>query len=806
MSRRSFRAVAAGVALAGVAAGEAAPAGRPLTPEAYSREWSEWAGTPPDYVRWSPDGKAIYFAWNPDPGPVPSLYAVDPSGGAPRKVTAAEAVRVPPPANRRPTSAPNATSATRDGRRQVWERDGDIFLLDVASGRVTRLTNTEAAEQDPNFSFDEEAVTWQVGGNLFSYALATGGVTQLTRFRAGTSGEAAAATEYERYLAQRQLEVFATLRGQRATSQAQQAERDAELGVRPAGVTLKPFERVLDLVLSPDERTVTFIRSDSSRLEPIATNLEMPRFITPSGMVDVQRSVSQRVVDPLRVYTLGVMDTAKGTVRDVDATALGKPVSWNPVLWSPDGKHGVAWAGSRDHRDLWLVEIDVATAVARPLVHERDDAWLRGFRAGRFLGEDGAVTTFLPDSSGVAFLSERDGWYHLYTVGFDGKEPRQLTKGPFEISRPTLSRDGTRWFFLSNEGDPGQLHLYTMAIGGGPRVRLTAGEGWHGSYQVSPDGSQVALTYATPEAPAELIVQSLQAGATARVLTRSTTDEFRSYRWQKPEFVTFPDSSGFVVHATVVRPRQPHPSRPAVLFVHGAGWTQGVSKNFAPYQEMQRAQAQFYADQGYTVMTVDYKASRGYGRESRVSVYKKVGEPEVQSLLAAARYLVEREGVDRRRIGLYGHSYGGTLVYYALFHNPGVFAGGSAEAGQADYAQQGVSAFATQLMGAMPTEDAGAYDRASPIRFAEGLRDRLLILHGALDATVPLQQPFTMAQRLMELKKTGWDMTIYPMEGHVPRLEASRLDVERRRFAFFESVLKGPRASSAAAAGTRREN
>jgi dipeptidyl aminopeptidase/acylaminoacyl peptidase len=790
-----------------IASTDGAPAERPLTLEAFSRDWSEWAGSSPGiYLRWSPDGKSISFDWNPEHANVNSLYLADTAGAPPHKLTPEEAVRVPPWPLNRQSGVARGTSSTRDGRLMVWERDGDVFLFEGPSGRLTRLTNTEAAEQDSAFSYDQEQVTWQSEGNLFSYALDTGAVTQLTRFRAGGAA-AAAQTDYERSMAKRQLELFEGVRQQSERAREQQARQRAELGARPAAVTLKPSQQVQNLVLSPDERTVTFILADSSGVlaEPSASVVEQVRYVTASGLLEYQKLPNGRVADPLRDYSLGVLNVADGKVRYVDTTSFSRRlVNWNPVVWSPDGKSAVAWAGARDDHDLWLCVIDVASATARPIFHETDEAWMRGFRAGRFLGEDGFVTTFLPDGKSVAFLSERDGWYHLYTASLEGGEPRQLTKGRFEVGRPTISKDGKRWFFLSSEGDLEQRHLYTMPIEGGARTRISPGEGWYDYYSLSPDESQVALLYGNPAEPHELYILPARPGASARRLTTSTTEEFRSYRWQRPEFVTFPDRSGWTVHASLLRPERPHPSRPAILYIHGTGWTQGVTKDFAPYLELNRPEFQFYADQGYTVMAVDYKASRGYGRESRVSVFKRVGEPEVESLVAAVDYLIKECGVDRRRIGIYGHSYGGTLVHYALFTRPGVFAGGVAEAGQVDYAQQGQTALATRLMGGTPVESPDAYRNASPITHAERFRDRLLILHGALDGNVTLQQPLLLAQRLMELKKTGWDMAIYPMEGHLPQLESSRLDMERRRFAFFESVLKGPRPSGAETNGGAR--
>jgi dipeptidyl aminopeptidase/acylaminoacyl peptidase len=171
----------------------------------------------------------------------------------------------------------------------------------------------------------------------------------------------------------------------------------------------------------------------------------------------------------------------------------------------------------------------------------------------------------------------------------------------------------------------------------------------------------------------------------------------------------------------------------------------------------------------------------------------------VDSVVSAADYLVKTQGVDRRRIGIYGHSWGGFVVNMAMFSRPGVFAGGVTEAGMADHAQMGFSSLMTRILGT-PMQDAEAYELSSPMHYVQNFRDRLLILHGLQDLNVPVQQAFMLVQRLQELKKTGWDIAVYPLEAHIPHLETSRLDMERRRFAFFEEVLKGTRPSAAPAA------
>jgi dipeptidyl aminopeptidase/acylaminoacyl peptidase len=779
---------------------------KPITIEAYSRDWAQWAGMSPDRIRWTPEGRSIYFEWNPERADVSSLYVVDAAGGAPRKVPADQLSRVPQPPPGRGSGAASVSVPNRDGSRVVWERDGDIYVLDVAANRIARVTATEAVESDPHWSHDQQKVTFESGGNLFAYSLDGGGLTQLTRFRSGRDAEAAKQSDYEKYLAQRQLEIFETLRHQEDVRKLQQERRRAEAGgTRPRTTTLKASQDVQDLALSPDERYVTFILADSSRVDAASAKFELGRYVTASGRFEVQGGATGRASDPFRDYLLGIVNVADGSVRYMDTKSFGKPVSWNSVVFSPDGRHAVAWAGSLDHKDLWLCAIDVAAATARPLFHDHDDAWLRGFRSGRFQRGDGQVTEFLPDGRTVYFMSERDSWFHIYTIDAEvGGEPKQLTKGPFEVIRPVHSKDGKQWFFLSTEGDPLQRHFYTMPIEGGPRTRLTPGEGFYDDAQLSPDQLQVAFLYGNPEQPDELYVMATRPGTAPRRLTESTTEEFRSCRWQRPEFVTFKDSTGFPIHASLVKPERPHPTRPAIIFVHGTGWTQGVSKDFAPYLELNRAQFQFFADHGYTVLAVDYKGSRGYGRDSRVSIYRNAGGPEVDSIVAAADYLVKSHGVDRKRIGIYGHSWGGFIVNLALFTRPGVFAGGVTEAGMTDHGQYGTTSLMTRIIGT-PMQEPEVYKKTSPMTYVENFRDRLLILHGLVDLNVPVQQAFMLVQRLQELKKTGYDIAVYPLESHVPHLESSILDMERRRFAFFEEVLKGekPALTKAAAAAGR---
>lgn len=791
MKPRAKRLCLAGLACAVAGApllrAEPAPAGRPgLTIETFARGRQTWIGATPDEIRWAPDGQSIHFAWRPRQPEAASLYAVRPAGGAPTPVPIDLERNLPP--WQRPRFAMADRDTTRTRSHVVYERQGDIFLLEIATGAVKRVTNTDASEQNPRFSHDASKITFESANNLFAYSIATGELTQLTNFKSGSTPRSR--TDQQKYLAAQQLELFEHVR-LAAQAGREQRERAAGLaGPRAAPSLLGNLERVIELQLSPDERSVTFTLVDDSRTAA-DTSIVLPDFVTASGYVETITAPPGAVKarEAVTDFRLGIVTLPEGKLSYVDPKPFGKPVNWNPLTWSEDGERAVTWVGSQDHKDLWLCLIDVRNAVAKVLYAEHDDAFVRGFRGGRVENEVPTAVGFLADGS-VFFQSEKDGWYQLYSVR-EGGEPRQLTRGRCEVEAPVLSRDKASWYFLSCEGDSTERHLYRMPVAGGPPTRLTPAGGWCGEFVLSPDETQVAFSYETPAAPPELFVAATQGGPAARRLTTSTSEEFRRSAWPAPEYVSFPDKDGWSVRGELFKPARPHPLRPAILHVHGGGWEQGVAKRFASYMPVNRAEFQLYAEMGYTVLNVDYKGSKGYGREGRVALYRDAMGPPVESLVAAVEYLVARHGVDRARIGVYGHSFGGSVTLAALFMRPGTFRAGAAQSAQADFAHAQPHNFINRYLN-VPWQDEEAYRRSSPIYHVDRFRDRLLLLSGVLDRPMPFQSTLRLVQRLIELGKTGWDLAVYPVEGHVPQDDSSLLDLERRRFAFFESVLKEP--------------
>jgi dipeptidyl aminopeptidase/acylaminoacyl peptidase len=223
------------------------------------------------------------------------------------------------------------------------------------------------------------------------------------------------------------------------------------------------------------------------------------------------------------------------------------------------------------------------------------------------------------------------------------------------------------------------------------------------------------------------------------------------------------------------------------LFVHGAGYLQNAHHYWSYYQR-EFLFHQMLIQKGYTVLDVDYRASEGYGRNYRTAIYRHMGGRDLQDFVDAKQFLVANFEIDPNRVGIYGGSYGGFITLMALFTAPGTFACGAALRSVTDWAHYNHE-YTSNILNT-PAADTGAYQRSSPIYFAEGLQDPLLILHGMIDDNVQFQDVVRLNQRLIELGKKDWWMALYPVERHGFEYTSSWIDEYRRIYEFFETYLK----------------
>lgn len=743
-----------------------------------------YVGRSPEDPYWSPDGNRLFFTWQPPGAEKATLHSADRKG----------VVREVPLSERRELPS-NGGAWDRARSKYLWESGGDLFLTTYPDGKTTRLTATVSAEYAPQFTLDGTAITYLADGQAWRRELRDGTIRQLTDLRKGTEKRPAKPGPQDAFLEQDQLQLFEVLRSRKSKETDASRLRDS---LRRGGLP-KPFhyaeQRVTNLRIDPSGRFVTF----SLVSEAAVKDTDVPDFVTTSGY-NRDLPARPKVGHPQDRQQFHCYDTERDTMlvlatdslpgirqkpdflKDYHADSLPfdplfaqpRPVYFYAPIWSGKGLAAME-IRSQDNKDRWLALYDPATNSVRVMDHQRDEAWIGYFNN----------TGWLKDEETFWFLSEASGFAQLYAYNVKDGATRRLTQGDWEVLQVRLSQDGKTFFIHANAEGPFEHHFYHLPVTGGALKRITQNSGGH-EVMVSPDERLLAVRFSESDRPWELYLMENKPGAGMQRLTHSTLPGFQAYSWRKPEVVRFTANDGARVPARLYRPAEGKANGAAVIFVHGAGYLQNVHHWWSTYYREYMFH-NLLCDEGYTVLDIDYRASKGYGRDWRTAIYRHMGGRDLQDQVDGAAYLVDSFGIDADRIGIYGGSYGGFITLMALFQHPGTFACGAALRSVTDWAHYN-HGYTSNILNT-PAEDSLAYKWSSPIYFAEGLQDPLLILHGMVDVNVQFQDVVRLSQRLIELGKDDWEMAVYPVEDHGFREASSWADEYKRIHRLFRTHL-----------------
>lgn len=392
--------------------------------------------------------------------------------------------------------------------------------------------------------------------------------------------------------------------------------------------------------------------------------------VTKSGYTEEQKTQTKVGSEQTRVE-MAIFD-----IENRDISLLG------PV-WNETKDLAAVVALSKDHKDRWILLLDPATGKLDLLDRQRDEAWIGDPGIGGWGFSTGEMG-WMSDGKSIWFHSEKTGYSHLYAVNIETKKKTTLTSGEFEISEASISTDKKHFYFTANKVHQGVTHFYKMPVWGGELTQITLMEGGN-EVTISPDEKYFAIRFSFANKPEELYLQENNSDAKAIQITHSTTEEFNAYNWQIPEFITFEAEDGDKLHARLYLPIAPEKQGPAVIFVHGAGYLQNAHKWWSTYSHEYMFH-DFLADNGYTVLDIDYRGSAGYGRDWRTGIYRHMGGKDLSDNVDGAKMLVSKYDISPERIGLYGGSYGGFITLMAMFNNPDVFAAGGALRSVTDWA------------------------------------------------------------------------------------------------------------------------
>lgn len=744
----------------------------------------------------SPDGTKVVYLWNAEGRPPRDLYLVSTSGDD-AKIILRQSDLPKPSTSPTPENKLNYGLTVRDefvrarenalgnfewspdSKKLVFTQGGDLYVLTLGEAKPKRYTKTQSAEVAARF-IDNDRILYQQSGNLFVLNTADATTVQLTK------------------------------------------EAD------PA-----KFISVQQAVVSKDGKMAAYVVSDTSKQRALVVPNYLDEFVTAPTF---RRGWSEQ-----KLFVTPT-DGSRDVPFEIKLPKQEGVGGFRRMVWAADNRSLIVDRNDKDTKRRQLFYIHNAGSKDEQqilITEETDDKWQAPLSA-----------IFEPnpkDPLQLFFCSEKDGYNHIYlaTLSFtaetqrrgDGKaETRaagsvpasgervqkggetlkrdvkieQFTEGQFQIEWAKWVDDGKDIFYSSTESGAVTREFYQTEVcndgGDCPKewkvetAQLTPG--MKVGPQIATRGGEVSLIYSYSRwnHPDDLFFQkscfrcpNVNSKPSIIQLTKTTPDSFATRKWTEPKFIDIPSRDGKQIKSKIYLPAGHDAKKkyPMVIFVHGAGYLQNTINGWNNYYR-EFMFNELLTQRGYVVLDIDYRGSAGYGREWRTDVYDFLGGKDYDDHIDAIDYMIKNYGIDAKRVGVYGGSYGGFMAEMLAFRAPEKIAAAAALRPVADWKNYYASSpqYTAQRLG-FPDKNPEAYKRSSPISYADGLKTNLLILHGMVDDNVHVQDSQQLIEKLIRLSKTQYfEAMLYPAENHGFTRPESWTDEYERILAFFEKHLK----------------
>lgn len=661
--------------------------------------------------------------------PAPSLYETDAATG--KRVKLCDPVALPGKSEKGKETWLRFGGGrySPNGGALLVSQDDDLWLLDLKSKEVKRLTKDEDDEENSTFSPDGARVAYTKRNDLYVVEVASGKETRLT-----TTGS-------ENVLNGKLDWVY-----------------EEELANRKSG---RSYE------WSPDGKAIAYLTLDQTRV-PVYPIVD---YLPTNGKLRSQRY--PKAGDPNPIPSVHVVE--------VDTPGAGVSITATPddfyiapeMSWTADSS-AVAFLKmnrAQDHVDVTLLARNGQSS--KVLLTETDPAWINSLEPPRFL-KDG---TFL-------FLSERSGFFHLYRHAANGTLKNAVTSGkwmvdpgdPWEVDETT----GTV-LFAATEKDPRERHLYRVKLDGTGFKRLSVEPGTH-TIKVAPGAGHYLDTYSSLTSPAKTAL--VKADGTRVALVDERKNLLEGSVVAPVEMGSFTGSDGTLFYYSLVKPPDFDPAKkyPVIVHVYGGPHVQMVLDRWGQVSVLDQVLAQ----KGFVLFSMDNRGSWGRGHAFETPILKRMGEQELKDQLEGVAHLKKMPFVDGTRIGLHGWSYGGFMSATATTKGEGAFKAVFAGAPVTDWKYY--DSIYTERYMKLPKDNETGYKASSVLAAAEKQSGKLLLVHGTSDDNVHMQQSMAFIDALMRAKK---DFTFVPLprQLHGPQDPAARFYSSLRLVEFFEKNL-----------------
>lgn len=427
--------------------------------------------------------------------------------------------------------------------------------------------------------------------------------------------------------------------------------------------------------------------------------------------------------------------------------------------WAASSEEIVFQRLNRLQNTNWVTLGNIHTMKTNIILTEKEETWID-------VGDD---LHWLAGGKKFTWVSERDGWRHVYIVSRSGKDIKCITPGAFDILRIIKVDEKGGWlYYIASPEDPAQRYLYRMRLNGKGKPRRLSPANQPGThrYQVSEDARWAFHWYSTFETPTVMDLLRLPAHSRVRWLTdnRDLKTKVGSLSRRPVEFFSVKTDEGLRLDGWCLKPPDFDASKkyPVLFYVYGEPWNQTVIDRWSGFRYFFHL---MLAQRGYIVMSIDNRGTPApRGREWRKCVYGQIGILASRDQAAALKAIIkERPYVDASRIGIWGWSGGGSMTLNMLFRYPDLYHMGMSVAPVSDMRYYD-TIYQERYMG-LPEDNKEGYKNGSPITFAHQLKGRLLIVHGTGDDNVHYQSTEAVVNALVGANK-HFTMMAYPNRSH----------------------------------------
>ncbi|AKD57554.1 S9 family peptidase [Spirosoma radiotolerans] len=501
---------------------------------------------------------------------------------------------------------------------------------------------------------------------------------------------------------------------------------------------------------SPDSKFIAFWQSDERQV-PIYKLTDYKGFDEKFDSLPYPR-----VGDKNPTVRIGVIEIA-GKSKQWMKVDLGDGYIPRIYWTSQEGQLALVHL-NRKQNHLRLFMANARTGEAKQIMEEKSTTWVDVFD---FFAGINHLIYFPAGVQEFYWVSDRDGFAHLYRYDYTGKLLNAVTSGKWEVSYVHhIDPKARKVYFTSTEASPLERQLFVTDVDGKNKRRLTTIPGRH-TVNFSPNGQYFIDKYSNVSTPTQVELRDTKGQLIKALETnKRVTDYVASHDYSPKELSSFKTSDGQQIDISIIKPLDFDPTKkyPVMLDIYGGPGAQSVYNEFAT-----TGWHQWLAQTGYIVVGVNNRGSGGYGREFEKVVYEKLGKYESLDFAETAAYLAKQPWVDANRMAIRGHSYGGYMSSYTMLTHPGVFKVSLVGAPVTDWRLYD-SIYTERYMGLLP-ENEEKYKVSAVSTYAKNLAGKMFIAHSTMDENVHVRNTFQLMNALEDAGKDA-DLRIYPPGAH----------------------------------------